>query len=121
MKMPESVKVGPYTYAIERHEKVLNESNEALYGDIAFGPQVIRIRSELSGDRAATILFHEALHGISELVYADLSEKQVLRIVPALYAFLRDNHLLREDAAPLSSAEKERLLDRAREASQEGA
>ncbi len=96
MKLPETVRIGPYDYAVQLEEKVLGDQNQELYGHIIYGPQQIKIQSGLSAERTAAIFFHEVLHGIDELLSIGLSEKQVARLAPALLTFLRDNKLLRE-------------------------
>ncbi len=104
MKIPNSVKIGPYTYTVELHDKVLDDHNEELYGHIIYGPQQIKIQSGLSTERTAAIFFHESLYGLDEVVSIGLSEKQVERLAPALLSFLLDNHLLRDDdPAPAAS------------------
>lgn len=97
MKLPETVRIGPYDYAVQVEDKPLGDRNEALYGHIIYGPQVVKIQGGLSMERTLAILLHEAIHGIDEYMRIGLSEKQTTRLATGMTAFLRDNHLLRED------------------------
>lgn len=97
MKLPDSVKIGPYTYAVQTEEKIKGDRNEDLYGHIIYGPQQIKIEGGLSDERTTAIFLHEVVHGIDEYMGIGLSEKQVRRLGAGLAAFLRDNNLLREE------------------------
>ena len=96
MKIPSSVRIGPYEYAVQFQDKVLGDQNEELYGHIIYGPQQIKIQGGLSAERTAAIFLHEVLHGLDEVANLGLSEKQVTRLAPALLTFLRDNNLLQQ-------------------------
>lgn len=97
MKLPEAVRIGPYSYAVSVEEKVLGDRNEELYGHILYGPQKIVIQSGLSEERTLAVFVHEVLHGVSEYMGVGLSEKQVGRLAVGLVTLLRDNNLLREE------------------------
>lgn len=96
MKIPASVKVGCYSYRVERPTRPLIEGSP-VWGHYSNVHQRILVDESVSEDRAAVTLLHEALHAIDDLVHLDLTEEQVIRLAPALLAFLRDNDLLRED------------------------
>lgn len=96
MKIPASVKVGCYSYRIERPTRPLN-GGVPVWGHYSNVEQRILVDESASADRADVTLLHEALHAIDDLVQLDLTEEQVVRLAPALLAFLRDNHLLREE------------------------
>lgn len=99
MKLPETVRIGPYDYVVQLEEKVLGDRNQELYGHILYGPQKVVIQSGLTDARTLAILVHEVLHGISEYLEIGLSEKQVIRLTAGLTVFIRDNGLLpKEDS-----------------------
>lgn len=99
MSIPESLRIGPYTYAVQFEDSPRGDRNEELYGHIIYGPQVVKIQGGLSHDRTMAIILHEAIHGLDELLALGLTEKQVQRLAPALFAFLRDNNFLNESQA----------------------
>lgn len=100
MEIPETLRIGPYNYAVQFSEKVIGDHNEALYGHIIFESQLVKIQSGLSPERTAAILLHEAIHGIDEYMGIGLNEEQTKRLATGLLAFLRDNHLLRTELQP---------------------
>lgn len=99
MKIPASVKVGPFTYRIERVDDLRSASDakQKLCGQVHFGEDRIEIRTAMAPEREAETLLHEAIHAIDEYMGTNLTEKQTARLSIGLMAFLRDNHLLREE------------------------
>lgn len=98
MKLPDSVKIGPFAYPIELKEKVVGQNGEDLWGHWhSFPRQYIEIKDGVSAERQLSIFLHEALHGIDESWEVGLKEKQIRRLGIGLTAFLRDNCLLHPD------------------------
>lgn len=96
MKLPDEVKVGPFTYRIERPEKVEREGRN-LWGEIRYDEGVIRIQANTPEDRAVAIFWHEIIHALDDAVGTGLSEKQITRLGVMLAAFIGDNpHIFRE-------------------------
>jgi hypothetical protein len=99
VKMPESVKVGPFPYRIERVKDLRAEwnRNQRCYGTVDHESHVIRVDEDNQPDRAEATFWHESLHAIDATLTIGLSEKQTTRLAVGLLMFLRDNHLLREE------------------------
>jgi hypothetical protein len=96
LKIPDSVKIGPFTYTVKWHKKIV-DNGEDCWGTIKYGAGLINLERGLPEARALTVFFHECIHGLDDLAQIGLSEKQILRLAPALTAFLVDNGLLRDD------------------------
>lgn len=94
MTAPRTVKVGPFSYSIERGW------NGDDFGDTDFNSTVIRIRGGLSADAERETVLHECLHCATDLVgervrLGDEREEELVRALsPALLAILRDNPAL---------------------------
>lgn len=98
MQLPETVKVGPYDYRIETVTDLRDaDTNRKLYGDWQTSPPRIRVLAAEPDARTLAILLHEVIHVIDEYMVIGLSEKQTNRLGTGLAAFLRDNHLLRQE------------------------
>lgn len=97
MKIPESVKIGPYTYAVETVDDLSHDEDKncKLWGHIHFESQKIRLATY--NRLPFETLLHEAIHGIDEVYGINLKEKQVKRLATGLYSFLVENNMLRED------------------------
>ena len=97
MKLPEQVRIGPYTFAVVVEEGLRGDQNQDVYGQIKYDTQAIRIQAGLTEERTLVTFFHEVLHGIDETLGTGLTEKQITRFAPQLTAFLVDNDLMRDD------------------------
>lgn len=101
MLIPESVKVGPYEYRVvivdDLHSST--DRNVALFGEVLYKPQEIRIRAGMDDGHRLSTLLHEVIHVLDDEMYViDMSEKQIKCLGVGLAAFLLDNGLLREEA-----------------------
>lgn len=96
MRIPETLKVGPYTYAVKELEEVKSERGADLWGQCLMEEQEISLRAGQSSDRKAVALFHEVLHALEDVLEITINEKDLTRLAPALYQVLRDNDLLKE-------------------------
>lgn len=96
MDLPEEVRIGPYTYKVRMQGTVLGEHNEELYGNIAYGPQELKVQGNLSRERTVAVLAHEIIHGIDEYMHIGLREKQVRRLGAGLTALFVDNPALHD-------------------------
>jgi hypothetical protein len=95
MKLPESLKIGPYTYRLEEwpHDEAADRER---WGECCYKRQVLRVDTSYSGDRILSILLHETLHAIFEAWTIDLervkdSEDIVNPLAKGLSAVLVDN------------------------------
>lgn len=93
MTRPSEVLIGPYRYP------VVFAADPALtlqpnWGNISHDPHRIDVMARADEMRQRAILLHELLHGIDEQIVIGLSEKQVLKLAPALLELLRRNPLL---------------------------
>lgn len=99
MKLPEQVKVGPYTYPVSVVEDLRDpdDRKQQLYGYYRTSPPAIQVRADEHAPRMLASFLHEAIHVIDEYMLIGLSEKQTTRLATGLAAFLADNRLLKED------------------------
>jgi hypothetical protein len=99
MKLPASLRVGPYSYAVEVKPDLRDpKDNRELYGRYETSPSpTIQLRAGEPEARQWAILLHEAIHTIDEYMVIGLSEKQTTRLGTGLAAFLLDNGLVKED------------------------
>lgn len=106
MRIPERVKIGPYTYRVVHVDGLRDDKdrNQELYGHIKYGEQTINIDTGITDDRKHVCFWHEVLHGLDELAGAGMKEKQVTRLAPLLWQFLVDNDLLKTEPAKKKAA-----------------
>jgi hypothetical protein len=99
VKIPESVKVGPFTYTVEFVDDLADDAdrNRKLYGQCRYGDQKILISRGTNPDSNLATFLHELIHAIDFTMQAGLKEKQVDRVAVGLTMVLRDNPQLREE------------------------
>ncbi len=93
MRIPDSVKVGPYVYRICQPESVTSGSS-ALYGQADHEQHVIQIGAKFPPDKQLVTFFHEVLHALDVAYRLKLSEGQVDVLACVLVQFLKDNGFL---------------------------
>ena len=93
MSLPKEVKIGWKVYKVVEKEPDhdLIKDGDNCYGQIHYDRQVIIINSSMSEPQKEATLFHEVLHGISEIFDIGLEEHQVSVLADALYIFKKDN------------------------------
>ncbi len=96
MRIPESVKIGPYRYRIDMVQRPASQDGGAIWGRWHTGEQLIVIDSTASEEREAVTFLHESLHALDDFARLGLTEEQVTLLAPVLLLFLRENNLLRE-------------------------
>lgn len=62
---PEHIKIGPITYTI-RFVNDLRDGDQKLNGWIRYNSAEVLLDGELSGQKALSTIWHEAIHGILE-------------------------------------------------------
>lgn len=95
MILPETVKIGPYTFKVIAHDD-LKDDGTKCWGTIKYADGNINIETGHSDEHTRVTLLHEVLHGIDHAGEIGLKEKQIRRLAPALVAFLMDNGWLKE-------------------------
>lgn len=99
MKIPETVKVGPFTYKVNLVEIVDRGRPELIGWAIHDVNKEIRIQKNLDQDKLESVFVHELLHCMDVFMRLGLSEEQVDRLEGAVYMALKENGLLREELA----------------------
>ncbi len=91
-KLPTSVKIGPYTYAVRVEPGAFpNDHNDRiLCGESDHNACVIRVM-ERDPDQMVVTFWHEVLHAIDDLAGTELTEDVINRIAPLLVMVLREN------------------------------
>lgn len=122
MKIPERVKIGPYTYRVERVPGLRDDEdrNLPLHGDVDTAKKLIRLDADDPPEQQFTTLIHECIHALDcDFLKLGLSEKQVKRLGVGLGALLLESGLLGEEA-PIVPYEGEPPLSHLRLADQGG-
>lgn len=97
MKIPEEVKIGPFTYKV-RLVDVVNRERPELIGEVSHDTnKEIRLQKALDQDKLESVFIHELLHCIDVFMHLGLTEEQTERLEGAVYMVLKQNNLLRED------------------------
>jgi len=97
MKIPEEVKIGPFTYKV-RLVDVVNRERPELIGEVIHDTnKEIRLQKALDRDKLESVFIHELLHCMDVFMRLGLTEEQVERLEGAIYMVLKQNNLLRED------------------------
>jgi len=97
MQIPESVKVGPYTYAVVYEEQIRAEDDRRLKGQADHMALTIRLVAGMAREHTEETFLHELLHCIECVYEMRLKEREIGLFSVGLLAALRDNGLLRED------------------------
>jgi len=97
MKIPEEVKIGPFTYKV-RLVDIVNRGRPELIGEVSHETnKEIRLQKALDQDKLESVFIHELLHCMDVFMRLGLTEEQVERLEGAVYMVLKQNNLLRED------------------------
>jgi hypothetical protein len=91
MNIPSKVKIGFKNYDVNVINDNVVANDKICYGSIEYDKGHIKISNLHSEDTQKCTLIHECLHGIDDVVEAELSEDQVRLIAKGLYAFIKDN------------------------------
>ena len=90
MKIPEKIKIGGKTYAVETTNN-LNLGNINYSAEIDYSTLSIRICPSVK-EKMENDFIHEMLHGIySFLGYCEHDEKKIDELANALYMVIKDN------------------------------
>ncbi len=91
MRIPDSARIGPFTYGVEYHEGLIADDGKGLFGQADHVKHAIRISRFATPDHHPVTFLHEVLHVIDEVYDLDLKERQVDVLAAALVSFLKDN------------------------------
>lgn len=97
MRLPRTLKIGPYRYTVSVEKDPRNDHDQQLNGHILYDDLRIVMRASMPPERMAATLLHEVVHGLSELGQINLEEEQVHQLGGPLAAFLLDNGYLGAD------------------------
>jgi hypothetical protein len=99
LKIPESIKIGCYTYKIELTDKPIVVGDKCNYvGRTDYKSRIISIANDIETSYQIQTLFHEIIHGIFEYFYIpdneltpDNYEKIVDCISKGIVSLMQDN------------------------------
>ena len=84
------VKIGAYTVSTVEAKRIVKDGEEC-WGTYDTGKDRISLNKSLNSSRKQEIWIHEVLHALSIDRGIELTEKQINRLSPAIYCFLKDN------------------------------
>lgn len=90
MVIPNKVKILYKDYDVQEQDN-LHDENGDLYGQIRYLPEKIYLNAQSSEKRKEASLIHEIIHGIDEMYFIGLKEKQIEKLGNALYVLIQDN------------------------------
>lgn len=95
MRIPDSVKVGPFIYTVEWPE-IVDRGNRDLIGEADHNAFTIKVERGLRPEKAEEVFLHELIHCVDVFMQVGLNEDQVTRLSNGLYMVLKANGLLNE-------------------------
>lgn len=98
MNLVDKVKIGYKDYKINMVNGNVVDGAKVCYGTIEYNNGNINLSTLHDIEQQKCTLIHECLHGIDDVVEADLTEDQVRLMAKGLYAFIKDNpNLFKEE------------------------
>ena len=97
VKLPETLRITPYTYRVVPVTKLLNTDHCRMYGECDTANLEIRLDDGNNDQHMRQTLLHEVLHAISNHATLGIEEDTIERLANGMLAFLTDNGWLRED------------------------
>ena len=91
LKIPDKVKIAFNEYTVTMVDSYVIVDDKVCYGNIEYSKGNINISNIYSEDLQKCTLIHECLHGIDEVVEAELTEDQIRLMAKGLYVFVKDN------------------------------
>lgn len=85
------IKIGPIYFEWERVKELRHDDGKRLDGYIRFGPSTIFTDEAMGEQREINVLWHETVHGISDVYGADLNEKQTEVLSNGVMDVIRHN------------------------------
>lgn len=91
MNIPKKVNIGYKDYTVNKVNDYVVEDNKVCYGNIEFDEGQINISTLYTEEQQKCTFIHECLHGIDDIVEANLTEDQVRLMSKGLYDFIKSN------------------------------
>lgn len=91
MNIPEKIKIGYKDFKVNKIAGEVINDNQVCYGFINHNNGIINISTLYSDDQQKCTFIHECMHGIDEIVEANLTEDQIRRMSKGLYDFIKSN------------------------------
>ncbi|USK61325.1 ImmA/IrrE family metallo-endopeptidase [Peribacillus asahii] len=90
--LPNKLKVAGIDYQIQEVEEI--DDDPSMMGCYIYAKSIIKIKSNMSGDKKEQTLVHEMLHAcFNEAGFDEQDEDVVNRVGIVLYQVLKDNQL----------------------------
>lgn len=94
--LPKTIRIGGFDYDVVEKERLRNEQDVRLSGQIACEDLEIRVDSDISDRFRPLVLWHEVIHGILQHAgISDHNEQQIEALAYGIMQVLRDNPWLR--------------------------
>ncbi|MBE6067756.1 MAG: hypothetical protein E7211_08700 [Clostridium lundense] len=91
MNIPGIIKIGYKTFVVNMIDKEVIDGSKVCYGNIQYDNGEINISTIYSEDQQKCTFIHECLHGIDDIMEANLQEEQVRKIAKGLYQLIKHN------------------------------
>lgn len=95
-----NIKIGPLVYEVLLIPKLVSEEGVDLSGQILYEDCVIKLEKESNPRRQLVVLWHEIVHGISDLYGLELSEQTVSILATATFCAFEENPILVKGELP---------------------
>jgi hypothetical protein len=91
IKMPSHLRIGPVTYEVAEEVDPRDGEGDAVWGAIRHTTFELVVDQEMTVERKAITVIHEALHAILEQGSAKQDERAITVMGYGLYGLIRDN------------------------------
>lgn len=93
----QTVRIGPFDYAVDIVEDLKNDDGDGLYGEIVYSTRRIRVMVDQVADQRLATLWHEILHALLEHGAREVKDAEaVVRVLSnGIAQVLRDNPEIR--------------------------
>lgn len=89
----DKIKVGYKNYELVKEERVFDNNNQELYGEINYDVETIRISKRFSKNLQNQAILHELIHAIADRYQLDINkdERTVDLLAAGIYELILDN------------------------------
>lgn len=91
MNIPSMIKIEYNDYKVNLRNGVVIKDEALCFGKIDYRKCIIDISTDYAEDVQKCTFIHECLHGIDEVVEAELTEDQVRLMAKGLYSLIKNN------------------------------
>jgi hypothetical protein len=92
MKIPKSLKIGPYCYGVVFKEDLEHEGN-SLFGLCDQVNHIIYMRKGMEPKKKMETFLHECLHAIEDVYGVEIGEEKVSLLGLSLMAIINENKI----------------------------